>query len=162
MRRFPHASAEILSPAAIGFPLQIHCGFARTDGPGFFSPTDEEFKSDCRFLVATGIFDNYDKPHQPSNVTLLAQELFCFAMFVDNVSLKAFKRGGLLIQDEYGGKWVGIWRVLEMKSLPFDEPRRNGKVPKLLLHRLFPEVHFSVWIDGKLELTTDPILILER
>jgi hypothetical protein len=46
--------------------------------------------------------------------------------------------------------------------LPYEEPRRNGKVPKLLLHRLFPEAQYSVWIDGKLELAADPILILER
>ncbi|KAG0604579.1 hypothetical protein M758_10G181500 [Ceratodon purpureus] len=142
--------------------MKVHCGFAQTGGPELFSPKDHAFGSRCRFLVATGIFDNYDQPHQPSNVSLLAQELFCFAMLVDHVSLESFKHGGLLSHDEYGGKWVGMWRVLELKSLPYNEPRRNGKVPKLLLHRLFPEARYSVWIDGKLELVTDPILILER
>ncbi|KAH9315824.1 hypothetical protein KI387_024451, partial [Taxus chinensis] len=35
-------------------------------------------------------------------------------------------------------------------------------VPKLLLHRLFPNVQYSLWIDGKLELVVDPYQILER
>ncbi|CAK9138229.1 unnamed protein product [Ilex paraguariensis] len=37
-----------------------------------------------------------------------------------------------------------------------------GQVPKLLLHRLFPNVRFSLWIDGKLQLVVDPYQILER
>jgi hypothetical protein len=36
------------------------------------------------------------------------------------------------------------------------------QIPKLLLHRLFPNVRFSVWIDAKLELIADPYLLLER
>lgn len=29
------------------------------------------------------------------------------------------------------------------------------QIPKLLLHRLFPNVRFSVWIDAKLQLVVD-------
>lgn len=36
------------------------------------------------------------------------------------------------------------------------------QVPKLLLHRLFPNVRYSIWIDGKLQLVVDPYQILER
>lgn len=36
------------------------------------------------------------------------------------------------------------------------------QVPKLLLHRLFPNARYSLWVDAKLELVVDPILILER
>lgn len=36
------------------------------------------------------------------------------------------------------------------------------QVPKLLLHRLFPNVRYSIWIDGKLELVVDPYQVLER
>ncbi|KAM3240439.1 hypothetical protein ACQJBY_053868 [Aegilops geniculata] len=35
-------------------------------------------------------------------------------------------------------------------------------VPKLLLHRLFPDVRYSLWIDGKLKLVKDPYQLLER
>ncbi|XP_071688839.1 probable hexosyltransferase MUCI70 [Rutidosis leptorrhynchoides] len=46
--------------------------------------------------------------------------------------------------------------------LPYDEPRRNGKIPKILTHRLFPQAIYSIWIDGKMELIVDPLLMLER
>lgn len=36
------------------------------------------------------------------------------------------------------------------------------QVPKLLLHRIFPNVRYSIWIDGKLQLVVDPYQILER
>ncbi|PWA55817.1 hypothetical protein CTI12_AA424620 [Artemisia annua] len=36
------------------------------------------------------------------------------------------------------------------------------QIPKLLLHRLFPNVRYSLWVDGKLELVVDPYQILER
>ncbi|XP_057863833.2 alkaline ceramidase TOD1 [Cryptomeria japonica] len=35
------------------------------------------------------------------------------------------------------------------------------KIPKLLLHRLFFNVRYSLWIDGKLELLVDLHQILE-
>jgi hypothetical protein len=38
----------------------------------------------------------------------------------------------------------------------------NGQVPKLLLHRLLPNVRYSIWIDGKLQLVVDPYQVLER
>ncbi|XP_024382817.1 probable hexosyltransferase MUCI70 isoform X2 [Physcomitrium patens] len=140
----------------------IHCGFAQVDGPELIARKDQGYVSHCRFLVATGIFDNYDQPHQPSNVSRLAHKIFCFIMLADHVSVKTFEEGKFLVRDENEGNWVGMWRVIEMKSLPYDEARRNGKVPKLLLHRLFPKTRYSIWIDGKLELVADPLLILER
>lgn len=36
------------------------------------------------------------------------------------------------------------------------------QIPKLLLHRLFPNVRYSIWIDGKLQLVVDPYQVLER
>ncbi|KAI3922540.1 hypothetical protein MKX01_006229 [Papaver californicum] len=59
-------------------------------------------------------------------------------------------------------KWVGIWRLVLLKTPPYDEPRRNGKVPKILTHRLYPQAEYSIWIDGKMELIVDPLLMLER
>ncbi|KAF6136126.1 hypothetical protein GIB67_043278 [Kingdonia uniflora] len=49
-------------------------------------------------------------------------------------------------------KKVGIWRVVIVRNLPYKDARRNGKVPKLLLHRIFPNARYSIWIDRKLEL----------
>ncbi|EMS52110.1 hypothetical protein TRIUR3_27049 [Triticum urartu] len=44
----------------------------------------------------------------------------------------------------------------------FDTIDSVKNVPKLLLHRLFPDVRYSLWIDGKLKLVKDPYQLLER
>ncbi|KAK1367097.1 hypothetical protein POM88_042658 [Heracleum sosnowskyi] len=61
-----------------------------------------------------------------------------------------------------GRKRVGIWRIIVVRNIPYTDARQNGKIPKLLLHRLFPHVRYSLWIDGKLQLVADPYQILER
>ncbi|KAK4421226.1 hypothetical protein Salat_2073100 [Sesamum alatum] len=72
---------------------------------------------------------------------------------------KAFLRNSSVLGSD---KKVGLWRIIVVQNLPYSDPRRNGKVPKLLLHRLFPNARYSLWIDAKLELVVDPIQILER
>ena len=123
---------------------------------------DIKYARKCKFVVASGIFDGYDTPHQPSNISLRSQKLFCFLMVVDEVSLDFIKQNVSVQVDSNGGKWVGIWRLVTLHHPPYDEPRRNGKVPKILTHRLFPQAQYSIWIDGKMELIVDPLLILER
>ena len=126
------------------------------------NPVDTEYVKKCRFVVASGIFDGYDVPHQPSNISIRSKKLFCFLMVVDEVSLKFIKTNVTIREDNDKGMWVGIWRLIPLKHPPYDEPRRNGKVPKILTHRLFPQAQYSIWIDGKMELIVDPLLILER
>ncbi|KAK4391358.1 hypothetical protein Sango_1913600 [Sesamum angolense] len=101
-------------------------------------------------------------PHQPSNISKRSEELFCFLMVVDEVSLEFIRRNVSVRKDSDGGQWVGIWRLILLEHQPYDEPRRNGKVPKILTHRLFPQARYSIWIDGKMELIVDPLLLLER
>lgn len=125
-------------------------------------PTNIKYVKKCKFVVASGIFDGYDIPHQPSNISLRSKKLFCFLMVVDEVSLKFMRENTTVEEDSAGGKWVGIWRLVLLKNQPYDEPRRNGKVPKIITHRLFPQAQYSIWIDGKMELVVDPLLILER
>lgn len=125
-------------------------------------PVDINYVKKCKFVVASGIFDGYDIPHQPSNISLRSEKLFCFLMVVDEVSLKFMRENSTVKEDNAGGKWVGIWRLVLLKNQPYDEPRRNGKVPKIITHRLFPQAQYSIWIDGKMELVVDPLLILER
>ncbi|ESQ53094.1 hypothetical protein EUTSA_v10024983mg [Eutrema salsugineum] len=141
--------------------MKVHCGFMPRGGAEM-SSLDKEYVKKCRFVVATGIFDAYDEPHQPSNISERSKSLFCFLMVVDEVSLDFLRKNSTLRKDVKGGKWVGIWRLILLKTPPYDEPRRNGKVPKILTHRLFPEAQYSIWIDGKMELIVDPLLILER
>ncbi|MBA0717084.1 hypothetical protein Golax_004926 [Gossypium laxum] len=141
--------------------MKVHCGFLKKGGADM-NPVDIEYVKRCRFLVASGIFDGYDVPHQPSNISIRSKKLFCFLMVVDEVSLKFIKENVTVRKDKDKGLWVGLWRLIPLKHQPYDEPRRNGKVPKILTHRLFPQAQYSIWIDGKMELIVDPLLILER
>eukprot|EP00268_Persea_americana_P025504 TRINITY_DN2486_c1_g1_i1.p1 TRINITY_DN2486_c1_g1~~TRINITY_DN2486_c1_g1_i1.p1 ORF type:complete len:501 (+),score=68.77 TRINITY_DN2486_c1_g1_i1:536-2038(+) len=141
--------------------MKVHCGFMRNGGAEM-DAIDVTYAKRCKFVVASGIFDGYDTPHQPSNISLRSQKLFCFLMVVDEKSLDFIQQNVSVKVDSQGGKWVGIWRLVILHQPPFDEPRRNGKVPKILTHRLFPQAQYSIWIDGKMELTVDPLLILER
>ncbi|KAF8405459.1 hypothetical protein HHK36_010365 [Tetracentron sinense] len=141
--------------------MKVHCGFMRNGGAEM-EPTDIKYVKKCRFVVASGIFDGYDTPHQPSNISPRSQRLFCFLMVVDEKSLNFIMKNVTVKEDVDGGKWVGIWRLVLLHHPPYDEPRRNGKVPKILTHRLFPQAWYSIWIDGKMELIVDPLLILER
>lgn len=141
--------------------MKVHCGFIRSGGAEML-PKDIDYVKNCKFVVASGIFDGYDSPHQPSNISQRSQKLFCFLMVVDEVSLDFIKKNTTVRLDSENGEWVGIWRLFLVKYPPYDEPRRNGKVPKILTHRLFPQARYSIWIDGKMELIVDPLLILER
>uniref|UniRef100_A0A5B6YY87 TOD1/MUCI70 glycosyltransferase-like domain-containing protein n=1 Tax=Davidia involucrata TaxID=16924 RepID=A0A5B6YY87_DAVIN len=141
--------------------MKVHCGFIRNSGAEM-AQKDIEYAKKCRFVVASGIFDGYDTPHQPSNISPRSQKLFCFLMVVDEISLDFIKKNVTVREDDDGGHWVGIWHLILLKHPPYDEPRRNGKVPKILTHRLFPQAQYSIWIDGKMELMVDPLLILER
>ncbi|CAI9764323.1 unnamed protein product [Fraxinus pennsylvanica] len=141
--------------------MKVHCGFMQGGGAEM-AAADIKYVKKCRFVVASGIFDGYDTPHQPSNISRRSQRLFCFLMVVDEVSLDFIKNNVTVREDNDGGQWVGIWRLIQLKHQPYDEPRRNGKVPKILTHRLFPQAQYSIWIDGKMELIVDPLLMLER
>lgn len=140
---------------------QVHCGFVGDSGADM-DLWDTIYLKKCRFVVVSCIFDAYDLPHQPSNISQYSKELFCFIMVVNEKSLQSLAASHYVSEDHQRGKWAGIWRLVVLHNLPYDEPRRNGKLPKLLAHRMFPQTRYSIWIDGKLELTIDPLLILER
>ncbi|KAJ0011265.1 hypothetical protein Pint_33723 [Pistacia integerrima] len=141
--------------------MKVHCGFMRNGGAEM-SSLDVKYVKKCRFVVASGIFDEYDIPHQPTNISHRSKKLFCFLITVDEESLNFIKKNVTVREDSVGGQWVGVWRLILLKNPPYDEPRRNGKVPKILTHRLFPQAQYSIWIDGKMELIVDPLLLLER
>ena len=145
--------------------MTVHCGFVRgpTPGDGTGYDIDEDDRNamqSCHgVVVASAIFGNYDQVQQPKNISEEAKESVCFFMFVDEETEAAL--------DDYdenfrSTKQVGLWRVVVVHNLPYRDPRRTGKIPKLLLHRLFPNVRFSIWADGKLEIIQDPYKILER
>ncbi|EPS68952.1 hypothetical protein M569_05814, partial [Genlisea aurea] len=144
--------------------MTVHCGFVKGCKPGYETGFDididdrgmlEKFHNT---VVASAIFGNYDEIHQPENVSEISKRNIPFFMFVDEETETYLRNSSLLGSDMH----VGLWRIVVVHNLPYVDARRNGKVPKLLLHRLFPRTRYSLWIDAKLQLLVDPYQILER
>ncbi|MCL7048946.1 hypothetical protein MKW94_010252 [Papaver nudicaule] len=144
--------------------MNVHCGFVKGKQPGHqtgFDIDDADLREmeQCRgVVVASAIFGNYDILQQPKNISETTKKDVCFYMFVDQETEAYMKNSSGLD----GQNKVGLWRIVVVHNLPYSDPRRNGKVPKLLLHRIFPNVRYSLWVDGKLELVVDPYQLLER
>lgn len=144
--------------------MTVHCGFVKGSRPGRGSEFDideddlAELEQYHDVIVASAIFGNYDVIQQPMNVSEDAKKNIPFYMFLDEETEEYMRNSSIL----GSSKWVGLWRIIVVHNIPYKDARRNGKVPKLLLHRLFPNVRYSIWIDGKLKLVADPYQILER
>ncbi|GLU23001.1 hypothetical protein SLE2022_390360 [Rubroshorea leprosula] len=144
--------------------MRVHCGFVKGRKPGHgtgFDIDDDDLREmeQCNgVVVGSAIFGAFDNIQQPTNISEYSKQTVCFYMFVDEETEAELKRNGNLVNS----KKIGIWRVVVVHNLPYTDGRRNGKIPKLLPHRLFPNARFSLWIDGKLELVVDPYQILER
>ncbi|KAL6562125.1 hypothetical protein OROGR_003132 [Orobanche gracilis] len=143
--------------------MSVHCGFVKGVKPGHqtgFNIDDPdllEMESCGEVVVASAIFGAFDLIRQPKNISDYSERNVCFHMFVDDKT-EAFLRNSSKLGTN---KKVGLWRIIVVRDLPYSDPRRNGKVPKLLLHRLFPNARYSMWVDAKLELVLDPFQILE-
>ncbi|CAN4102889.1 unnamed protein product [Withania somnifera] len=144
--------------------MAVHCGFVKSCRPGNGTGFDidaadlKEMEQFHDIIVASAIFGNYDVIQQPKNSGKTARDNVPFYMFVDEETEASLKNSSLLDSRNR----VGLWRIILVRNVPYSDARRNGKVPKLLLHRLFPNVRYSIWIDGKLQLIMDPYQILER
>ncbi|KAH1054961.1 hypothetical protein J1N35_033026 [Gossypium stocksii] len=144
--------------------MNLHCGFVKGRKPGRgtgFDIDDNDLlhMEQCRgVVVASAIFGAFDVIQQPRNISEYSKRTICFYMFADEETEADLKANGGL--DET--RKIGVWRIVVVRNLPYTDGRRNGKIPKLLTHRLFPNARFSLWIDGKLELVVDPYQILER
>lgn len=144
---------------------KINCGFVR--GPEEFPSTgfdlaedDENYISKCHIAVISCIFGNSDRLREPAGkmVSRLSRKNVCFVMFMDEVTLQTLSSEGHS-PDRTG--FIGLWKIVVVKNLPYLDMRRVGKIPKLLPHRLFPSARYSIWLDSKLRLQLDPLLILE-
>lgn len=144
--------------------MTVHCGFVKGSRPGHHTGFDideavlTELGQPYDVIVASAIFGNYDIIQHPKNISDLASKNVPFFMFIDEETEAYMKNTSVLDTSMR----VGLWRMVVVRNVPYTDARRNGKVPKLLLHRLFPNVRYSIWIDGKLELIVDPYQILER
>ncbi|KAJ1281040.1 hypothetical protein BS78_04G278200 [Paspalum vaginatum] len=143
----------------------LHCGFVR--GPDDYPSTgfdldenDRRYMATCHVAVSSCIFGSSDYLRRPtkSRIGSYAQKNVCFVMFMDELTLATLLSEGHM-PDENG--FVGLWRIVVVKNLPYKDMRRAGKVPKFLAHRLFPSAMYSIWLDSKLRLHADPLLIIE-
>ncbi|KAJ6877928.1 hypothetical protein NC651_030617 [Populus alba x Populus x berolinensis] len=144
---------------------KINCGFVKgsegSSSTGFdLAEDDASYISRCHIAVISCIFGNSDRLRSPADkmVTRLSRKNVCFVMFMDEVTFQTLTSEGH-IPDRAG--FVGLWKIVVVKNLPYNDMRRVGKVPKLLPHRLFPSARYSIWLDSKLRLQVDPLLVLE-
>ncbi|KAG1369963.1 hypothetical protein COCNU_15G003290 [Cocos nucifera] len=116
--------------------------------------------SSCHIAVSSCIFGDSDRLRTPfgKTITRLSRKNVCFVMFVDESTLQTLLSEGENM-DNMG--FIGLWKIIVVKNLPYADMRRVGKIPKFLSHRLFPSARYSIWLDSKLRLQSDPYRILE-
>lgn len=113
-------------------------------------------------VVASAIFGDHDKIRQPKGLGAQTLETVCFFMFVDDATLRGLAAHNILTNINGEVDMIGAWRIVRVSvsELPYDNAAMNGVIPKHLVHRLFPNSMFSVWLDAKLQLTVDPLLLI--
>ncbi|EPS62662.1 hypothetical protein M569_12128, partial [Genlisea aurea] len=160
-----HQSLSEREESFIAHDQKINCGFVK--GPEGFRNTgfdlaedDAKYISSCHIAVMSCIFGNSDRLRSPlsNKVSRFSRKNVCFVMFVDEETLQTLSAEGQM-PDMMG--FVGLWKIVVVKNLPYADMRRVGKIPKFLAHRLFPSARYSIWLDSKLRLQLDPLLILE-
>uniref|UniRef100_A0A453EF26 TOD1/MUCI70 glycosyltransferase-like domain-containing protein n=1 Tax=Aegilops tauschii subsp. strangulata TaxID=200361 RepID=A0A453EF26_AEGTS len=142
--------------------VEIPCGFFK-DFP--LVGEDRLAMESCRgVVVASAIFNDHDKIRQPKGLGSHTVKAACFFMFIDDRTHRVLASHGILEDGHVASASavVGAWRVvtLQQQQLPYEDPAMNGVVVKHLLHRLFPNARFSVWVDAKMQLTVDPLLLV--
>ncbi|KAK8916485.1 hypothetical protein KSP39_PZI023132 [Platanthera zijinensis] len=144
---------------------KINCGFIKgpssSPSTGFdLAEDDMKYMSSCHIAVSSCIFGNSDNLRTPYLKTISRQSRknVCFIMFVDEITLQTLLSEGQKM-DSMG--FIGLWKIVVVRNLPYLDMRRVGKIPKFLTHRLFPSARYSIWLDSKLRLQHDPYLILE-
>lgn len=160
-----HQSSEERAKSFLARDQKIKCGFVKgpegSQSTGFdMTEDDASYISRCHIAVISCIFGNSDRLRTPATktVTRLSRKNVCFVMFTDEITIRTLSSEGH-VPDRMG--FIGFWKLVVVKNLPYDDMRRVGKIPKLLPHRLFPFARYSIWLDSKLRLQADPLLILE-
>ncbi|KAF3329212.1 hypothetical protein FCM35_KLT06290 [Carex littledalei] len=143
----------------------LHCGFVRGNTSHYKSgfdinEKDKEIMNNCTVVVSSCIFGNSDFLRRPTKHKMgtYTKTNVCFMIFMDALTLAKLSTEGN-VPDENGK--IGLWRVILVKNLPYIDMRKTGKVPKFLSHRLFPSARYSIWVDSKMRVNADPMLIIE-
>lgn len=138
--------------------VTVHCGFYDENGGFRVSAADKEYMRYCKVVVATCAFGGGDDLHQPIGMTENSFRKVCYVAFWDEVTRAAQEEEGNMIGED---NKIGLWRIILVSDLPFSDQRLNGKIPKLISHRLFPMARYSIWVDSKSQFRRDPLGVLE-
>lgn len=111
-------------------------------------------------VVVSAIFNDHDKIRQPRGLGAKTLATACFFMFIDNKTLNELIQHHKLISPNEARPKIGVWRLVCVADEVYENPAMNGVIPKYMVHRLFPNSKFSIWIDAKLQLMVDPLLLL--
>ncbi|XP_020097774.1 uncharacterized protein LOC109716646 [Ananas comosus] len=140
--------------------VEVPCGFFK-EFP--IRESDKLAMKKCDgVVVVSAVFGDHDKIRQPKGLGAQTLETVCFFMFIDNSTHKALAAHKILSDGDKGINIIGAWRIVRVftDELPYENPAMNGVIPKHLIHRLFPNSKFGVWLDAKLQLTVDPLLLI--
>ncbi|KAG4953482.1 hypothetical protein AAZX31_14G075700 [Glycine max] len=138
--------------------LAVHCGFYSVNGGFKISDEDKSYMQGCKVVVSTCAFGGGDDLYQPIGMSEASLKKVCYVAFWDEITLKAQE----LVERRIGENgFIGKWRVVVVQDLPFADQRLNGKIPKMLSHRLFPQAKYSIWVDSKSQFRRDPLGVLE-
>ncbi|OIW19167.1 hypothetical protein TanjilG_13949 [Lupinus angustifolius] len=143
----------------------LHCGFVK--GPlGYLSTgfdlneKDTAYMFSCKVVVSSCIFGSSDFLRRPTSrlISQYSKDNVCLVMFLDDQTLSKLSSEGNN-RDDRG--FIGLWKVVTVKNLPYDDMRRTGKVPKFLSQCLFPNARYLIWLDSKMRLNSDRMLMIE-
>jgi len=139
--------------------MNVHCGWCSGENSGFdIDAVDKAFMETCRVVILTCTFGGGDDLYQPIGYTNATAAKVCFVALWDEVTQQSQEKAGKLLGPD---RTIGLWRIVLVYNLPFADQRRNGKVPKMLSHRLFPNAQYSIWVDSKSQFRRDPMGVLE-
>ncbi|KAG0585696.1 hypothetical protein KC19_2G030500 [Ceratodon purpureus] len=151
------SQAERMATFRVQDTMQVHCGWC--SGNGFdIDAFDTAFMKTCSVVVITCTFGGGDNLYQPIGFVNASLSKVCYVAFWDEVTMQTQEEAGNRLDAD---RKIGLWRVVLVRNLPFADQRKNGKIPKMLGHRLFPNARFSIWTDSKSQFRRDPMGVLE-
>ncbi|KAK8717205.1 hypothetical protein V6N13_044481 [Hibiscus sabdariffa] len=132
---------------------------ALSQNGGFeISDRDKSYMQTCKIVVSTCAFGGGDDLYQPIGMSEASLKKVCYVAFWDEITLAAQESQGNKIGED---GLIGKWRIVIVRNLPFVDQRLNGKIPKMLPHRLFPHAKYSIWVDSKSQFRRDPLGVVE-
>ncbi|XP_077233575.1 DNA-directed RNA polymerase subunit beta (DUF616) [Tasmannia lanceolata] len=136
----------------------VHCGFYSENGGFRISDEDKNYMQTCKAVVSTCAFGGGDDLYQPIGMVEATLRKVCYVAFWDEITRSTQEAEGNRIGED---QMIGKWRIVVVRDLPFSDQRLNGKIPKMLSHRLFPQARYSIWVDSKSQFRRDPLGVLE-